>query len=366
MKIKLFFIGLIFFTACTSTYCPLDDTELNLQNETIKYHQVYFSEKQVNTNKELSIYLDYSSGLRTAFQTPNNSDFYYLFINSLRISEPDFYSVDSDTIKKMAKLNKNELYKKIKDIKHYNKINAPLDLAIREIVNKGSESVFITDGELWKNEERDDPWAREEFGKWLKNGNLIEFYTTDFIEKGKQKHVFYIFFIPQNQIENKNNVANQFRFYLENSIEARNLNFSHFSFSNTGYKVIQDYPPHLKHGFNVDAEVDMENFVNMHNKNFEYAELYLPWPDMLEYIAHAYNENTGKPLKNGKALISNLYLDVKALEFYDIKELGIKVYDIKSDFLNYLNCNRCKMGKNLSMKQMKMEIKYWMKTICLF
>ena len=343
--LKFGFVVLIFLSSCNSSNCPEDLIEHNAK-DIHEFHSNYFDRIEESKINEFGIYLDYSSGMRIAFEAKQNTDFYYLFINSLKISEPNFYAVESGEIKKFEKLPKSDLYKRIKDIKSYNKINAPLDIAIQQIVAKNSESVFITDGELWKDGERDDPWAREEFGKWLKKGNTIDFYTTDFIEKGKSKHVFYMFFIPRNQIENKNSVANQFKFYLEKSVEAKQLSYTHFSFSNSSYKLVQEYKKQDEGGVNINAELDSETYINSGEKfDFEYVELYLPWLDMHEYISQAFNERTGKAIKGGEALLSKLFLETKALEFYKIEELGIKVYDVRDDFLNFNGCKICAHGE---------------------
>jgi len=346
--LKYSFIFLLAGISCTKTNCPEDLA--NFDAKAINsFHKSFFAKDSERKSGNFSIYLDYSSGMKIAFEKKENTDFYFLFINSLKISEPDFYAVESDAIKKIESSTKSELYKRIKDIKSYNKINAPLDIAIQQIVAKNTESVFITDGELWKNEERDDPWAREEFGKWLKKGNTIEIYATDFVEKGKQKHVFYLFFIPKEIVNSKNNVASEFRFYLDKSLEAKNLNYTKFSFSNSGYKLVQEYSNLNQAGVNENAEFAAETYINAgETSNFEYIELFLPWRDMHEYIGKAYNEKTGKEIKGGEALLSNIFLEINNLEYYKIEEIGIKVYDIRSEFLTFSDCIRCARGEKPS------------------
>lgn len=343
---KLYFLlSITILVSCNKSYCPEDLFEVKAEN-IYNFHEQYFPENKADTDNKFSIYLDYSSGMRTAFEVKENTDFYYLFINSLKISEPDFYAVESGKINKIQSSAKSELYKKIKDIKTYNKINAPLDKAIQQIVANNSESVFITDGELWQDEERDDPWAREEFGKWLKKGNTIEFYTTDFVEKGKQKHVFYMFFIPKSIKDDKNSVSNQFKFYLEKSVEAKQLIYTKFTFSNSEYKLEQDYKKEDQGGVNINAELYPETYINAGTeRNFEYMELFLPWQDMHEYIVNAYNENTGNPIKGGEALLSNLFLETEGLEFYSIEEIGIRVYDVSEEFVKFMDCERCAKGE---------------------
>jgi hypothetical protein len=109
--------------------------------------------------------------------------------------------------------------------------------------------------------------------------------------------------------------------------------------------LVQEYSSNSKAGVNVNAEFAPETYVNAGEKaHFEFIELYLPWLDLQEYIGKAYNEKTGKEIAGGEALLSELFLETKELEFYKIEEIGIKVYDIKSEFLRFYNCNRCAKG----------------------
>ena len=323
--------------------CP--DLDMS-ENELIKdYHTDYFNaEAQNPVVANFAIYLDYSSGMKIAFADEKTEAFYNLFINSLKISSVDFYEVNKDQINKIENLDKSELYKKIKDSEKYSGINAPLDQAVTNIVKQNSESVFITDGELWQNGERDDPWAREEFGDWLKAGNTIEFYVTDHVDAKKEKHLFYMFFIPKEKATDKTGIANVFKFYLENSAEAKTMNYTHFVFSSDNFTLSQDYKTATSGGVNVNAELDPETFINEGNSlAFEFHEYFLPWDDMMKYIFEAYDDN-GKEIKGGEPLISKLFLEAGALEFYNIEELGIKVYDLRDDFDKYRNILQAKQN----------------------
>ena len=191
---KVFLITVFLHLGCNRNKCP----EIYFEPHQIiqNYHQLYQPlNKKVEIDPHLAIYLDYSSGMMVAFSNNQSALFYEMFINSLKISSADFYEVDKFDVVKIDNLSKSDLYLKIKDKKRFSGVNAPLNKAVADIVAKNSEAVFITDGELWENMERDDPWAREEFGKWLKAGNAIDFFVTDHTDAGKQKHVFYMFFI---------------------------------------------------------------------------------------------------------------------------------------------------------------------------
>lgn len=339
-------IAALLVFSCSSGNCPEDMYGYLVDEEVLKeYHAHYFPKAQEQViSDNFAIYLDYSSSMKTAFDDEQTAKFYKQFINALKISKVDFYEVDKNEVTKIDNLDKSELYQKIKDASKFSGINAPLDKAVSQIVNDNKEAVLITDGELWDNGERNDPWAREAFETWLSNGNTIDFYVTDHLDKGKQKHVFYMFFIPKSRVADEHNISQEFKYYLDNHVEAQALNYSHFSFSNNAYKLVQEYPSAQKGGVNENAALNEQTYLNAGNDmRFEYHEYFLNWADMMNYIFFAYNEK-GEQVEGGDPLISKLFLESGTLEFYTIEALEIRVYDIKDDFYSFIETIRCRNG----------------------
>ncbi len=346
-KIFSFLVILFLFQACNkTTNCP-DDVYINDSEIIDEYHKHYFPRYTASeVNQDFSIYLDYSSGMKIAFSDENSKKMYELFINSLKISQVDLYEVSKGEINPIKNLEKSALYEKVKNHELFVNNYAPLDKAVDQIVKKNAESVFITDGELYDRElgERDDPWAREAFGKWLKAGNTIEFFITNFIEGGKQKHVFFMFFIPNHKAYENKGIANDFKYYLENSLEAKKITYEHLSFSNSDFNLIQDYETEKSGGANPNAGLDETNYINKGDElHFEYHEYMTDWDDMRKYIFNI-SDDMGNPKKGGDPLISKLYFEQNSLEFFDIKELGLKVYDARRDFNRLKKMKECQMN----------------------
>ena len=326
----------VILQSCGSNTCPM---KTFLPNQVVeKYHEACQPSQKTVVYGNPAIYLDYSSGMKVAFADKNTASFYELFINSLKISQADFYEVDKFDINKIANAEKSELYKKIKDAKKFGGINAPLNKAVAQIVNQKQPAVFITDGELWENGERDDPWAREEFEQWLKDGNTIEFFITDHIDQGKQKHLFYIFFVPKSLAEQKSGISSDFSFYLENSIEAKQLKYSHFSFCADATQISKDYNSQSG-GVNQNAGLNEDSYIL--GNNWEYIELYSPWTSLYKYIATA-TGNDGQPIQGGAPLTSKLYADFSAMEFYKVKNINIKVENITQELSEFITIEEIK------------------------
>lgn len=335
----------VFFTAaCKHSNCPEDYYEFD-KNTLKSYHKTYFGgEKEQAEAKNFSIYIDYSDGMQVAFADPNARQFYELFVNSLPISQVSFFEVGKSQINEIENLAKSELYDKIKNRKKFVGNYAPLDLAAEKIVAQNREAVLITDGELFDKRlgERDDPWAREAFTTWLKNGNTIEFFVTDHTDAGKQKHIFYMFFVPKNTTPDAKSITGQFRFYLEKSVEAKSLQYTHFALSKTAYKIVQEYPTAKSGGANQYAEIDPETFVNQgETLGYEFHQYYLTWADMVEFIANAYDEKTGNPIQGGAPLISKLFIEPGALEFFSIEQVEIQTFDVKDDYYRFVKSQYC-------------------------
>jgi len=335
----------VFLTMLLISSCSSKNENLVTENEVIaQYHQTYFNHAPRPAANDVAIYIDFSTGMKTAFSNKANAEFYDLFINSLKISSVSFFEVADYSVNEMKNFNTSELYKLVKDASKFSKINAPLNKALSDIVAANRQAVFITDGELWEDQERDDPWAREEFAKWLKAGNSIVFYVTDFEELGKQKHVFFMFFIPKESVSDKENMASVFEFYIKNSQQAKQIPYTRFAFATNSYKPVREYPTETSGGANPSLEIDQATFVDGSKDNFEFHEYYLGWKDMVEYIRSATDDN-GNPLQGGEPLIQKQFLEIGDLEFYTIEELDIKVYDVKDDVDRLLLCRECMENK---------------------
>lgn len=293
------------------------------------YHRAYNPGEAEAQAQKFAIYLDYSGSVKTAFKDANTQQFYQLFINSLKISTVDFYEVNNFSVDRIENLQTSELYKKIKDAGKFKGDNAPLNKAVSQIVENNSEAVFITDGELWEKGERDDPWAREEFEKWLKAGNKLEFFVTDHIDAGKQKHLFYICFVPKDK---KSAVASDFKFYLDNSVEAKQLTHTYFSFSNNETKILKSEYQIKTGGLNENTFMDEAAYIN--KPGYEYISLVTGWKDLFKYIANAY-DNNGNALKGGAPLLSRLVVDCSGMEFYNVGGVEIKVSNITDDMSSF-------------------------------
>ncbi|MCF0224945.1 MAG: hypothetical protein HUK20_11810 [Fibrobacter sp.] len=308
-----------------------------------EYHKANRAKKvsENNTSADgLTIYQDFSDGLQVAWKNANSKEFFNTFMNSLPISSLDFYSVAADTIIHMKGLSKEDVFEKVKNAKSYNKIYAPLDKALDQIVSAGKRAIFITDGELYNKAvgESDRPWAREGFAKWLSAGNKLSFYVTNYVEEKKEKHVFYMVFTPKDDINTEKDITTRLDVSLK-QMSLDSLAFVSFHFNNNSYYLEKRYPTPKEGGV---AE-ELEKYENYHinsEDNWEFVDAALPWSGIVAYLLEAKDDNTGK--SKPKALFNKIFLDAKKLEFYKVNRVKIQVSDIYDDFYAYALDAHCK------------------------
>ena len=281
------------FAACFAFSCGNQNAEKFPVEEILgNYHGIYFPEDQVQ-EQNFSVYLDYSSGVKTAFKDFNTQNFYQLFINSFKIQAVDFFQVSNSGIEKTVGLKTSELLKKIKDSGKFKGENSMLGTAVKQIVDGNSAAVFITDGELYAKGGADRAWAKDDFERWLKKGNSIEFFITDYVDGGKEKHLFYMCFVPKNS---SSTVVSDFKSYLSNSGTAKTMKYNYFYF--------------------YSSRPDM---------GYGYLSLSENWKTLFQ----KFSENNGIPLLNG------IKLDLPQSACYKIGKIVLKTYNISDDFFRY-------------------------------
>lgn len=137
----------------------------------------------------LCVYQDFSDGFQYAWKDFSSMEFYKLFVRSLKLSKTKFFAVGEKSNEELelgGALDEKALFAHVADARNYHQNYAALDKALDAIVNARKNAVFVTDGELFTRVlgEVDYPWARKGFSQWLKGGNRLSFYVTNFEEKG--------------------------------------------------------------------------------------------------------------------------------------------------------------------------------------
>lgn len=325
-------------------------------------------EKNVPVDDTLQVYQDFSDGFQEAWKDSNSMEFYRLFVSSLKISSAKFFVVGEKSLDLIAGISEKDLFARVTNAKNYNRNYAALDNALNQIVNEKKRAVFVTDGELYSKDggESELPWAREGFAKWLKEGNKLSFYVTDFVEKKKKKHVFYMIFTPANEIGTYADVTDALEYALKNmQVPGSELKYVSFHFQNNAFGLEKNYSGKIPGSFSGDLEISDSYALNA-KSNWEYAELGLGWADIHKYFVEgAVDEKTGKPIKGGRPVIGSrenngqqatLALNATSLEFYRVNSVKLNVSNIYDDFYGYALEAKCLKNPRVMKKRDNGEI----------
>ncbi|MBR3670849.1 MAG: hypothetical protein IKN70_12745 [Fibrobacter sp.] len=311
-------------------------------------------EQKAIVDDSLLIYQDFSDGFQEAWKDANSMEFYRLFVSSLKISAAKFFVVGEKSLDLIAGISEKDLFARVTNPKNYNRNYAALDNALNKIVSDKKRAVFVTDGELFSKDggESELPWAREGFAKWLKDGNKLSFYVTDFIEKKKKKHVFYMIFTPADEIGSKADVTDALEYALKNmQVPGSELKYVSFHFQNNAFGLEKGFSGKAPGSLSGDLEVMEDSYALNSKGNWEYADVALNWSGIYTYfVENAVSEKTGKPIKGGYPLIgkrenssqsASLALNATALEFYKVNSVKLRVKDIHDDFMSYATEAKC-------------------------
>lgn len=287
----------------------------------------------------MQVYVDFSDGMVNAYQgNTNNLEMIKALANKFT-TKACFYKLASGVIDTMQ-LSFNEIYNKVTDPKAYStEIMAPIEDAIKRITEANQETLLVTDFEEYTTDGKEQfrAYADKYFTNWLKKGNSITFYVSNFKEKKIDKHLYFIVFSTS---------ANTLKRNVEYAWAGRNLIYQTFTLSTDFYKFETNYPAATKGGEYFDNDgnsiilcTNSDYYINACAHGYEYYPVQSNWNDIL-YNAKAMMEpGTPKPFTH---LLRNLFVNFQNMDSYKVESLGIKVSDVTDDFRFYTECQEVK------------------------
>ena len=306
-------------------------------NEPKTKHLAEFHSLTSNTNTpesltdNLALYVDYSNCIAEGMESP----FYQKMVSPLKAATKEYWSIKGDSIKKELE----DVYKLLNNIEEVN--YAALDVAIEQMANRVSESVLLTDGELFSKtatkNNPNNPYMHDAFKKWLLKGHDIHIIAEPYQEtyKGQifDKKRFYIIF-SDDRLEG--NIYQRIK-EIVNLEDFPHIDEFHLS-GNYPYLLPingQHSEPNTILAANVEAHGDME-----------IQDWNVDWKNIINLIINGYDDN-GNPLPNGDKLIGGLKVNKNAFGSYRITDVGIRVYNINREYLEIYDSleNGVKVGQ---------------------
>lgn len=299
-----------------------------------------------------SVYFDMSDGMNFAYDGDNNRRLLQSIVNKLAANKGARYYGLADLAISPIEKSHTELYNYLLNTNNYDKQKAPIGDALQRIVEEKRPAVLLSDFEEYKgNGIEQAAYAKEYFIDWLKAGFYIAFYRWDFIEKGKQKHMFVAVF-DDNKSELKNMV--------EDAIKTSSTNVDQYVLGGHNFRYPLSFGYRIAdHGGNyVDSNgEDLVTGITTGKGNADYHSyaqsvataggagnyLTLDWVSGESAEFYPLNVSWANAISNAKAysdeavpaedrfshFLSNLYVNFNAQSGYIVDDIEVRVFDIQ-------------------------------------
>lgn len=303
-------------------------------------------------NDGASVYVDMSDGMNYAYSTVESQAVLQAIINKFAANQAiRFYALADEKITPLD-YSHTQLYNYMLNRNSYNKQKAPIEATLQRILSENRPALLMTDFEEYKGKVIEQAaYAKESFIEWLSDGNNITFYKWDFVEKGKDKHMFIAVFDDN---------ANRLKSLVENAVSLTNHNIEKYVLGcrDFAYPTSTQYIS-LKQGGNYhnDKGIDvvtavMENggindyisyakpfatangapgqFAPLDMYLGAYAEYYplgVNWTDALANAKRMQEAGVPDNIKYNH-LLSDLYIDFGAQNGFNIEDIEVRVFDM--------------------------------------
>ncbi|MBM3402101.1 MAG: hypothetical protein FJY21_07300 [Bacteroidetes bacterium] len=342
---KLFIIPAVAFSAvCLTVSCGENEksafSNFHPEKEIEKYIDGYYSaslgESSNPKTGKSAVYIDFSDGLVQAYtKNPQNVSIIQAITNKLVSPSIEWFALGGGKISNLE-YNSNELFNKVSDPKQYKDIMAPIQETLKKITEGNNDAMLVTDYEEYTTDgkEQFENYPKSYFINWLKKGNSITFFYTDYEEvngKTKNKSAKHLYFTVFTQGRpNENSMISMVRDALKGRYTT-----SEFTLSNNPYTVSNDYGGKDNTGLLIKAIQDQKNF----NKNmcldknlpYEVIGLKTDWEKVDKYLK-----------SNESKFLDKLFLNASDQSSYKLNKVSVKVYDASEDYKYFAQCEEAK------------------------
>lgn len=317
---------------CNCVEMPQDDRSFDEQVHAYLKHNQEVQESTI-IKGQYAAYFDFSDGMEWAYTKGgnNNKEAVRQVLRTVFDRKCEIYGLESGKIVSLQSLSDQSVYNLICKDK-YEKIEAPIQKALEEIVKNKKPSLLVTDFEEYTLDENlkakgvaGNNYADESFQSWLKMGGVIKFFIADFKEKGLDKKLFFVVFDSNDK---------QFIDQIENSLKTSGVVFRTYMIQATPYRVFTDYPVGKGGNYIRPNGIDPLGFEFAILEDLNTETYVIPlrsWLQTVEELMY-YRNN---PNENFTGLISRLYVDISDSNSININKLMLKVTDITDDFYGF-------------------------------
>lgn len=307
------------------------------------YHQKDLKENQVSESGQ-TIYIDFSDGMPQAYAVENNHNMINYLAQKFTGNNVQWFGLGQSKIYELD-FPSTQLYNKVVDPKQFIDKCAPIEDALAKITSANDEAILITDFEEYTKDktEQFENFAKKYFIDWLNKGNSIEFYIANYTETSKDKrqcdkHLYFVVFnTAQQNMKNK----------VDEAWNGRGLDYQTFTMTTDLFgEITTQYPSAMKGGnyFDINGNdivfvTNEANYVNAHNKGYEYYPCQTTWKDMFTNATSMSEAGVQKPFTH---VLRNLFVDCSGYDSYEIEGLSLKVTNVDEDYVFFSKTNELK------------------------
>lgn len=337
--------GIVFLSSCGGSGEKKAFSNFHPEKEVEKYIDGYFSasmgEYSNPKSGKSSVYIDFSDGLVQAYtKNPQNVQIIQAITNKLVNPDIEWFALGGGKINPLD-YNSNELFNKVSDPKQYKNIMAPIQETLKKITEGSNDALLVSDYEEYTTDgkEQFENYPKSYFINWLKKGNSITFFYTDYEEVNNKskiksaKHLYFTVFTHGSATETS--MISMVRDALNDRYKTKE-----FTLNNNPYSVTNEY------GGKDYTGLQNKQFNQWKNLNLN-ASLDKKLPYEVIGINKVWNEDVDKYVKNiidkeNGIFLGKLFLNASNQSSYKLNKVSIKVYDVTEDYTFYAQCEEAK------------------------
>ena len=312
--------AILFACVCFSSCCP-DNVPYDVKHMKT-FHELTTPQNTVDFRVDnLALFVDYSNCISDGMQ----STFYQQMVSPLVAATKEFWAIKENDITK----ENGSVYALLNNVQEVN--YAALDKAIAQMAERDTESVLLTDGELFtqtatKNNPN-NPYMHAAFKKWLLEGHDIHIIAEPYQERYRgnlfNKKRFYIIFTDDR---------------IDGNVYSRIKDIVDFE----QFPQVDEFHLSGNYPWIVPSNGKASDICSIVGANvephgsYEIQDWQVDWKNIVNLIVNGYDEE-GNPLPNGEKLIGGLRINKNAFGAYRISDIDVKVSNINTEYFELYN-----------------------------
>ena len=333
--------------------------ENGLQLSTVEKVALYYIKDipEQTEQEEFEAYFDFSDGMNWAYNNDTTKTILKDIVNKVSNENgAKIYSMADDQITLLPEKT-TTLFNTIMSPASYTKKFAPIEKTLARIIESDKNALMVTDFEEYTTDGKIQTaaFASKYFEEWLNRGYDIKFYITDYKEKGKEKHLYYILF---------NTKSRALQTKIEDAIKSQPRNYQEFLLSTNPCQLTTNYIGAAYGGcfhdsthqdvvsgtdesgtdesycnFNIEGYASMIKyrapfFRSIGRLNAEYYPMNVSWHDI---VKNAEGASQLPGADRYTDLLRGLFVDLSNQDSYIVTRLDVIATDVQQDMDAYIN-----------------------------